>query len=165
MVVNGTENPTLGTAFSTPYRYTKHVEFDCDEMLYCVFDLETTGFSKDRNFIIEIACMLCDEVGKPLPDGKYTELVKPPVPIPYFITELTGITTNDVKDKEDFRVIGKEFLSFIIDRMRLWEDENACFCKQLVLVAHNGQRFDVPFLFEQFNRSQINDWIDIYDKL
>ena len=165
-VNNGTQLDALGTDFSTPYRYINNVEeLDPDEILYCVFDLETTGFSKDRNYIIEIACMLCDDTGSPLPDGKYAELVKPPVLIPNFISELTGITNNDVKDKATFEVIGKDFMEFIIDRMRLWEDENASFCRQLILVAHNGQKFDVPFLFEHFHRNGLSDWLQISDRL
>ena len=165
MVSHGIDIVALGTQVYTPVQYQEHVHFDVDETLYCILDLETTGFSKDRNYIIEIACMICDDEGNILSDGSFCELVKPPTNIPQFITEITGITNSDVVGKEDFQTIGNDFLSFIIERMKQWEDENSSYCKHIVLVAHNGQRFDVPFLFKHFHHFQINKWLDIFNKL
>jgi DNA polymerase III epsilon subunit-like protein len=152
---------------AVPYSYTtpnasvrpnREVEPDGTATIYCVFDLETTGFSRDRNFIIEIACNLLDPDGKFLPEAKFASLVRCQGPIPSIITELTGIQMIDVVDKEDFHVVGKDFVCFLSDKIQEWEDENLTICNQFVFVAHNGRRFDVPFLCKHFERFNILEW-------
>lgn len=77
---------------------------------YVVFDLETTGLSPKNSKIIEIGALkyknfeLVDE---------FSYLINPEEPIPDFITSLTGITDNMVKDKETIDTILPKFLDFI----------------------------------------------------
>ncbi len=94
---------------------------------FVVFDLETTGFSADKDSIIEIGAVR-------IQGGKIAErfgtFVNPARPIPAHITELTGIDDDMVKDAPDIGSAVRSFYEFIGDA---------------VLVAHNA-RFDVSFL-------------------
>jgi DNA polymerase III alpha subunit (gram-positive type) len=65
---------------------------DLDKVLYVVFDLETTGRSRQHSEIIELAAQILDPNGIPLEDAIFSELIKPNTPIPPLITELTTIT-------------------------------------------------------------------------
>ena len=70
-----------------------------------VLDLETTGTWVDRDKIIEIAMIKCT------PDGRretYDKKVNPGVPIPGEVSELTGITNEDVEDASAFKDIAGE---------------------------------------------------------
>ncbi len=62
-----------------------------DEDTFCVVDVETTGFSPERDAIIEIAV-----IRRAVRDGRaqeeeFTELVRPPGNIPKVVREKTGI--------------------------------------------------------------------------
>ncbi|MCK5259556.1 MAG: 3'-5' exoribonuclease [Candidatus Omnitrophica bacterium] len=75
-----------------------------------VLDLETTGTWVDRDKIIEIAMIKC------APDGTretYEKKVNPGMPIPGVVSELTGITNEDVKDAPAFKDIAGEVFAFI----------------------------------------------------
>jgi hypothetical protein len=75
---------------------------DWDNILYVVFDLETTGRSRQKDKIIELAAVILDCSGVKIEDAFFSEFVKPTKPIPPFITELTSITNNDVSTAESF---------------------------------------------------------------
>ena len=68
-----------------------------------IFDLETTGLDLVKDRIIQISYI------KVYPDGKEergNELVNPEKPIDPMISQLTGITNDDVKDKPTFKQLG-----------------------------------------------------------
>ncbi|MCI8502576.1 MAG: PolC-type DNA polymerase III [Dorea sp.] len=94
---------------------------------YVVFDLETTGFSSVKDKIIEIGAVK-------VVDGRITErfstFVNPRRPIPFEITQLTGISDQMVLDAPDIESVLPDFLKFVGDA---------------VLVAHNAG-FDVGFV-------------------
>ena len=94
---------------------------------YVVFDLETTGFSPIKDKIIEIGAV---KVEKGQITEKFSTFVNPKVPIPFRITQLTGITDDMVLEAPDIETVLPEFLAFIGDS---------------VLVAHNAS-FDVGFI-------------------
>lgn len=103
-----------------------------------VFDLETTGldFIKDR--VIQISYI------KAYPDGtekRENIFVNPGKPIPYEITELTGITNDDVKDRPTFKELAKE----------LAEEFKGC-----DFAGFNSNHFDIPMLAEEFLRAGID---------
>lgn len=62
-----------------------------------IFDLETTGFSPSANEIIQIAGVRM-RGGRILEEEAFATFVKPTSPIPWFITECTGITDAQVQN-------------------------------------------------------------------
>lgn len=77
---------------------------------FTVVDVETTGLSPSNNKIIEIALVK-------IQDGKIADnfhsFINPGREIPYYITQFTGITNEDVYDAPFFEEIADEILSFI----------------------------------------------------
>ena len=103
------------------------------EKIYAIVDLETTGGRASRDKITEIGIVLHD--GRQIV-RTYETLVNPECPIPYGITQLTGITQEMVQDAPRFFEVAKEIVELT---------EGAVF------VAHNV-RFDYSFLREEFKR-------------
>lgn len=81
-------------------------------MVFAVTDLETTGGSTKSTKITEIAIYLTD--GKKIID-EYSSLINPEQNIPHFITRLTGINDEMVKDAPRFFEVAKEIIEFIGD--------------------------------------------------
>ncbi len=102
-----------------------------EEASFCVVDVETTGLSPRYNGIIEIGLVKIS--GLKIVD-KYHSYVNPGKDIPYFITQLTGITNEDVYDAPFFEDIADEVTDFI------GED---------ILSGHNFS-FDYEFLKKEF---------------
>ena len=100
-----------------PTTTTRAPRIDKSSCVYIVFDLETTGFSKTKDYIIEIAAGLLDQNGIVMEDGKFQSYVRPPCNIPHFISELTGITNQSVANAYDFAVVGRSFLEFIFEKV------------------------------------------------
>ncbi len=96
---------------------------------YVIVDIETTGLSKYYHKITEIAAVKVRN-GKKV--GEFQSLVNPEVPIPRFITRLTGIDDEMVKDAPTIDEVMPRFLKFLGNG---------------VLVAHNAT-FDYGFLHE-----------------
>ncbi|KIL48905.1 hypothetical protein KP77_21160 [Jeotgalibacillus alimentarius] len=93
-----------------------------------VVDIETTGNAYKRgDRIIQIAVVLIEDMQI---IRTYSSFVNPMQPISPFITELTGIRDQDVKDAPSFETIAPDILDML---------------KGAVFVAHNIQ-FDLPFL-------------------
>ncbi len=108
---------------------------------YIAFDFETTGLSPEDDKIIEIAAIKF--VNGNLAD-RFVKLINPERPIDPFITDITGISDNMVRDKPIESDIIDEFLEFLSD---------------LPLVAHNIS-FDKSFLdalCERFKKPKKNN--------
>ncbi len=86
---------------------------------YVVFDTETTGLKPGEAEIIEIAAIKVKD-GQVV--GKFSQFVKPNRPIPQFITELTGITYDDVKYANQIDVVLRDFLMFCDDAVLLGQN-------------------------------------------
>ena len=99
--------------------------------LYAIVDIETTGGQPSQDKITEIAIFIHD--GKQVVD-KYSTLINPQRPIPYFISQLTGITDEMVRDAPKFYEVAKEIVEFTDGK---------------VFVAHNV-RFDYSFIKKEF---------------
>ncbi|WP_230407004.1 exonuclease domain-containing protein [Pontibacter cellulosilyticus] len=99
--------------------------------LYAIIDIETTGGQPSQDKITEIAIFIHD--GHQVVD-KYNTLINPQRPIPYFISQLTGITDEMVKDAPKFYEVAKEIVEFTNGK---------------VFVAHNV-RFDYSFIKKEF---------------
>ena len=61
----------------------------------CIIDIETTGLDPEYCEIIEIAAL---RIRNGEITERFSELVKPSVPLDPFITALTGITNDMMKD-------------------------------------------------------------------
>ena len=75
--------------------FEKIISTPIDKASYCVFDVETTGLSPFKNKIIEIAIV---KVSNLKIVDKYNSFINPGRQIPFFITNLTGISDDDVYD-------------------------------------------------------------------
>lgn len=109
---------------------------------YVVFDIETTGFSRENDRIIEIAAITYEN-GKRI--SVFHSMVNPERLIPKEIVELTGITQEDVENAPTISDTEESFLQYIGDNP---------------IVGHNAASFDLPFLLAQFVHPIDNVLID-----
>lgn len=109
---------------------------------YIVFDIETTGFSRTNDHIIEIAAT---EYVDGRPTKTFHRYVNPRKHIPSGITRLTGVRNSDVSNAP------------IISAIK-WDVVN--FFGSAPLVGHNIRAFDLPFLETQLNYHFQNPLID-----
>ena len=103
-----------------------------------IFDLETTGLDLVKDRIIQISYI------KVNPDGseeRGNELVNPEKPIEPIITQLTGISNEDVKDKPTFKQLG----AVLADKFTGCD-----------FAGFNSNHFDIPLLAEEFLRAGID---------
>ncbi len=103
---------------------------------FVVFDFETTGFNAGgADSIIEVgAVKICN--GEII--DRFDELINPGKPISKRITEVTNITNEMVKDKDNEETVIKRFIEWT---------------KDLPMVAHNA-KFDMSFLeaaYQKYN--------------
>jgi DNA polymerase III subunit epsilon len=101
--------------------------------LFSIIDIETTGNSYKYGKITEIA--IYQHNGQRITNS-YTTLVNPEMDIPFFITDLTGISNEMVKNAPKFYEVAKTIVEMTLGR---------------TFVAHNVQ-FDYKFIREEFAR-------------
>ncbi len=113
-------------------------DINLKDATYVVFDIETTGFSQTYDEIIEIGAhkikggIICDT---------YETFVKPTMPIPNKITELTSITDQMVSDAPDIKTALQGFMEF---------------SKDAIWVAHNAD-FDIGMIHAKLNQCGMED--------
>lgn len=95
-------------------------------------DIETTGFSRQWDYILEIAAEVVDEDGQPV--SNFHEYIRPGKKIPPAVVELTGIT--------DARVLRCRAENAVLLDFCEWVYDQHC----STVVAHNGKSFDLPFI-------------------
>ena len=103
-----------------------------------IFDLETTGLDLVKDRIIQLSYI------KVFPDGheeRGNELINPEQPILPEITQLTGISNDDVKDKPTFK-----------QRAQMLNET----FKGCDFAGFNSNHFDIPLLAEEFLRAGID---------
>lgn len=111
---------------------------------YTVLDIETTGLSSLHSEIIEIGA-LCVRGGKVT--DEFSELVKPHRGIPPKITEITGITNEDVENCDTIEDVLPRFLYFAGND---------------IIVGHNVS-FDMRFIYDRalfLGTAFLNDSVD-----
>lgn len=95
---------------------------------YTVFDIETTGLSKSDDEIIELSAVRFRGFHA---ERTFTTLIDPGRHIPSRITEITGISDEDVKSAPVLEEIKDSFLRFVGTD---------------ALIGHNIRAFDLGFL-------------------
>lgn len=103
------------------------VKFPAD---YTVIDIETTGLDPEYCDIIEIAAVKYSEGQK---TAEFSSLVKPSDPVDDYITELTGITDEMLKDAPDPAAALRDFCNFVGSDL---------------LIGYNVN-FDINFLYDK----------------
>ncbi|MCA1632097.1 MAG: 3'-5' exoribonuclease [Acidobacteria bacterium] len=101
---------------------------------FVVFDVETTGSKIPPSRLVEIGAY---RVSRGRIVSEFSSLVNPRVPIPPFISSLTGISDSMVATAPVFESIAEDLLDFV---------------GKSVLVAHNSS-FDVRFLNYEVGRA------------
>jgi DNA polymerase III subunit epsilon len=97
------------------------------------YDTETTGTRPDKDRIIELAAF------DPERKLSFVHLINPEMPIPKEATAIHHITDDMVKEAPSFQTIGQQFAEF---------------CEgDVVLIAHNNDSFDKPFLENEYKRA------------
>lgn len=102
------------------------------------FDLETTGVNIGADRIVEISIVRIN-----IDNSKdiLTKKVNPGIPIPEFSSKIHGIYDKDVINCESFKELAPQLAVFL----------NNC-----DLAGFNSNKFDVPFLIEEFLRADVD---------
>ncbi|KAH6772547.1 hypothetical protein C2S52_004654 [Perilla frutescens var. hirtella] len=114
------------------------------------FDIETTGFAREKDRIIEFACQ--DLRGGD--NSTLQTLVNPERHVPN--EQIHGISTQMVNRDDIPRM--KDFIPILLEYVRSRQLPGGV----VVLVSHNGRTFDVPFLKKEFSRCSYeipSDWL------
>lgn len=118
------------------------IDFPSD---YVVVDIETTGLDVSYDKIIEISAVRYKEN---IQVDKFSELVK--ARVDEFITDLTGITNDMLKNAREVEEVLSSLKNFITPND--------------IIVAHNAN-FDINFLYDNFQKINVNFSNDFIDTL
>ena len=113
---------------------------------YTVVDTETTGLSPQEDRLIEIAAIRV-RGGKEV--ARFETLVKPGRKLSKKITEITGITDEELKDAPTQQEALQRFVEFLMDD---------------IIVAHNAN-FDIKFIANAFKRAGVSKGMLYIDTL
>ncbi|NLY47105.1 MAG: PolC-type DNA polymerase III [Tissierella sp.] len=141
-IIYGVEGYLVNDKKQIVTHYNPDMEYD----EYVIFDIETTGLSAINDAITEIGAIKIKN-GQVI--DTFSQLVNPERDIPEFITNLTGITNEMVKDEPTIDKVIIKFNEFI---------------KGTVLVAHNAT-FDVGFIREKLKLVNLGLYNPILDTL
>jgi DNA polymerase-3 subunit epsilon len=99
------------------------------------YDTETTGIRTEKDRIIEIAAF------DPLLNRSFEQLINPGCPIPPEATAIHKISDEMVANSPSFGAAAQNFVQF---------------CEgDVILIAHNNDSFDMPFIRCEFNRNGV----------
>src|SRR5574339_1237669 len=105
--------------------------------MYAIVDIETTGGYAENHRITEVAIYHHDGIQV---TDEYHTLINPGRNIPYYITGLTGITTEMVLESPPFEEVAEDLFKRLEGK---------------IFVAHNAH-FDYSFLKKEFEQVAIN---------
>ncbi len=118
--------------------------------IFVAIDVETTGLSPVANELIEISAIKYDGAKKV---DTFCTLIKPKEKIPYYITNITGITNDMVKNSPSVENVMPQLIEFIGDSP---------------IVAHNAN-FDYKFIQNysnySFSKNKVIDTVAISRKM
>lgn len=108
------------------------------ETVFVAFDTETTGFSPKNDRLVEIGAVKFRGNGEVLATTHW--LVNPERPIPWYATQVHGISNQMAAKAPLFEEVWPEFKAF---------------CGDAILMAHNAI-FDVGFLKAELKRAKVD---------
>src|SRR5438876_6569659 len=152
-VPTSTTSRTSPTSIASPLTLFKarqllHAkELDTALERYVTFDLETTDKDVEVCEVVEVGAVRV--VGGEIVD-RFHSLVRPYRPMTPGATKVHGYTDGDVRNARPFAEVWPEFRAFIGDD---------------VLIAHNGQHFDIPVLRRLAAGREGVDTLVFYDTL
>src|SRR5881398_1383367 len=152
-VPTSTTSRTSPTSIASPLTLFKALqllhakELDTALERYVTFDLETTDKDVEVCEVVEIGAVRV--VGGEIVD-RFHSLVRPYRPITPGATKVHGYTDGDVRKARPLAEVWPEFRAFIGDD---------------VLIAHNGQHFDIPVLRRLAAGREGVDSLVLYDTL
>ena len=114
-------------------------EYNLMDQEYVVFDTETTGFYAGVDQMIEIGAV---KIKNGEITDRFDELINPNRKLPSKIVELTQITDDMLKDKDNEENVTKRFLKW---------------CNNLPMVAHNA-KFDISFMVSACNKYNLGEF-------
>src|SRR3982751_762381 len=79
---------------------------------YIAFDLEATGMQPERDEVIEIGAVKFRD-GEII--DRWESFVRPSQPVPYKVTQLTGIRDTDVRRAPQIAQVAPDFIKFMGD--------------------------------------------------
>ena len=126
VLIPGTD-PDIVARYESLAARAADASFGIIEEEYVVLDTETTGFSATHDSLIEVAAAI---MRGPEIVGRFSTFVDPGHEIPPFISELTGITQDDVRGAPGAYEVLKELDGFVGQRR---------------IIAHNAP-FDRKFI-------------------
>ena len=103
------------------------------EYIPVYYDTETTGVRPDKDRIIELAAF------SPFENRTFIQLINPGIPIPPEASAIHKISDEMVAVAPSFKEVGAAFLDFCP--------------KNAILIAHNNDAFDKPFLEAEYKRA------------
>lgn len=123
-------------SFRQTYRYRMRDDEELMRVPWVVFDLETTGFHKHADRIIEVGAV--KYIGGKEVDG-FSSLVHVDIPIPAAVQKLTGIEPSMLEGQRSAHEVIPEFIEFL---------------QGSLLVCHNSS-FDMVMLGAELGRQNI----------
>lgn len=133
--------------------------------LFVTYDFETTGLGKNCQ-IVQMAAAVCASTDSPN-FASFKSDVQPSIAIDASAQKVHGITSERLADAEPWGVVGHCFAAWL-------ESLRPAGCGQpIVLLAHNGKRFDARVLVTECRRCGITlpenlnhiDTIDIFKRV
>ena len=120
--------------------YLPAFEEKISKQVFCIVDIETNGSKKDRDQVIEIGAVKIQ--GKKTL-GTFNTLIKADI-LPTVISELTGITLDELFDAPSLKSVMHDFRLFLADS---------------IFVAH-ALKFDYEFISEMFERADLGQMLN-----
>ncbi|MCF8104363.1 MAG: hypothetical protein K9K64_02670 [Desulfohalobiaceae bacterium] len=126
--------------FTRPSRSSEEGDTSLKEVVYTVFDLETTGLDPaNHDEIVSISAVRVVN-NRIISEESFDQLVNPRRPVPYDAVRIHGISEDMLRDKPGIDEVLPLF---------------AKFCEETVLVAHSAD-FDLAFLKKREKSSGIS---------
>ena len=109
--------------------------------MYAVVDIEATGGNHLKGKIIEIAIYIYD--GKNIID-EFATLINPETSIDWYVTKLTGISNNTVKDAPKFKDVAEKIATLVKGKIFVAHDVDFDYKFLKTELKNAGFEFDEP---------------------